>query len=122
LWMVFAFIFIVMLCFILPRHNGTPESYIETRLYYKLIEAGYNPKAQVRCGPYRIDMVIGKIAIECDGKAFHSSPEQKKYDKRRDAYIRRHGYKAVLRFTGSEINKDVYTCINRIGRAVDKCL
>jgi very-short-patch-repair endonuclease len=97
------------------------DSYIEERLYWKLVERGYEPKTQVRCGPYRIDMVIGKIAIECDGKAFHSSPEQKAYDKRRDSYIRRNGYKSVLRFTGSEINKTPWYCVDKIEGAIKKC-
>lgn len=96
--------------------NGIPmfDSWIEHNLYYKLIERGHKPKTQTRCGPYRIDLTIGNIAIECDGKAFHSSPAQKKYDKKRTSYLYRHGYKSVLRFTGSEINRNVNECVYRI--------
>jgi very-short-patch-repair endonuclease len=94
------------------------ESPIEFRLYNALARKGYKVRTQVRCGAYRIDIVIGNIAIECDGKDFHSSPAQKKYDKRRTSYLYRHGYKSVLRFTGSEINKNVYTCISKIEKKI----
>jgi very-short-patch-repair endonuclease len=90
------------------------ESYIEWRLYEALAKKGYKVRTQTRCGPYRIDMTIGRIAIECDGKAFHSSPEQKKYDKRRSSYLYRNGYRSVLRFTGSEINRNVWSCVSQI--------
>jgi very-short-patch-repair endonuclease len=101
------------------------ESPIEWRLYNALARKGYNVRTQVRCGPYRIDMCIGNIAIECDGKDFHSSPEQKKYDKRRTSYLYRNGYRSVLRFTGSDINRNVNNCVNcienKLAGAVSKC-
>jgi very-short-patch-repair endonuclease len=98
-------------------------SYIEERLYWRLVEAGYNVKKQVKCGYYYIDLVLPKyrIAIECDGKDFHSSPKQKAYDKKRSAYLYRHGYRSVLRFTGSEINQNPRKCIERIESVVKKC-
>lgn len=99
---------------ILPRC----ESPIEWRLYNALARKGYKVKTQVRCGPYRIDMCIGNIAIECDGYAFHSSPSQKKYDRNRSAYLYRHRYRSVLRFTGSEINRDVKKCVAVIEKKV----
>jgi very-short-patch-repair endonuclease len=90
------------------------ESPIEWRLYNALSRKGYKVKTQVRCGPFYIDMCIGNIAIECDGFAYHSSPDQKKYDRRRTSYLYRNGYKSVLRFTGSEINSNVNECVKRI--------
>jgi very-short-patch-repair endonuclease len=108
---------------VLCNNNGVPkcESPIEWRLYNALIRKGYKAYTQVKCGPYYIDMVIGDIAIECDGKDFHSSPAQKKYDRKRSAYLYRHGYRSVLRFTGSEINTNVNKCADKIVRAVEKC-
>jgi very-short-patch-repair endonuclease len=96
------------------------ESWIEQRLYNALTSKGYLVRKQVRCGPFRIDLVIGGIAIECDGKHFHSSPDQKLYDKRRSAYLYRHGYKSVLRFTGAEINSDVQKCVGAIEKKLFK--
>ncbi|WP_308284863.1 endonuclease domain-containing protein [Priestia megaterium] len=47
------------------------------------------------CSPYRIALIIARFAIECDGKAYHSSPKQKAYDRRKDAYLREQGYKVM---------------------------
>lgn len=94
------------------------ESPIEWRLYNALARRGYKVYTQTRCGPYYIDITIGNIAIECDGKAFHSSPAQKSYDKRRSSYLYKNGYKSVLRFTGSEINRNVNQCVNRIEQKI----
>lgn len=91
------------------------ESPIEWKLYNALIRRGYKVKTQVRCGSYRIDITIGRLAIECDGKSFHSSPDQKKYDKRRSAYLNRNGY-SVIRFTGSDINGNINECVKMIER------
>ncbi len=81
------------------------ESPIESRLYRALVLRGEKVEAQVSCGFYRIDLVLRKyrIAIECDGKAYHSSEDQKAYDRRKNLYLRKKGWK-VLRFTGSSIN------------------
>ena len=55
---------------------------------------------------YRLDFAIfpqkGKIDVECDSERWHSLPSQKIKDKKRDLYLRRHGW-TVLRFAGSEI-------------------
>lgn len=100
------------------------DSYIERKLYYALVNRGFVVETQVRCGPYRIDLTIPeyKIAIECDGKDYHSSPKQKAYDKRRTSYLYRHGYKSVLRFTGKQINRNPYACVDRIERKLRELL
>ncbi|MED1202552.1 endonuclease domain-containing protein [Heyndrickxia acidicola] len=92
------------------------ESPIETRLYNSLVFNGYYVQTQVKCGPYRIDITIPglNLAIECDGKEFHSSPEQKLHDRKKDAYLRKHGWK-VIRFTGRQINRDMPKILTRIG-------
>ena len=113
----------ILILFIMNKKlGGEPkcESWIEQRLYNALAKKGYYVRKQVRCGPYRIDMVIGNIAIECDGKSFHSSPDQKSYDKRRSAYLYRHGYRSVVRFSGSDINSDVQKCVGAIERKLFK--
>lgn len=48
---------------------------------------------------------IKKIAIECDGYDYHSSPEQKREDDIRARKLKRSGWKDILRYSGSEINK-----------------
>ncbi|MFC0559700.1 endonuclease domain-containing protein [Halalkalibacter alkalisediminis] len=47
------------------------------------------------CGKYRIDLALmgAKLVIECDGKASHSSPAQKAHDRRKNAFLRKNGWK-----------------------------
>ena len=80
-------------------------------------------QCQAPVGKYRADILITvkaytrtpkiwpplaefKMAVECDGKDFHTSPEQKAHDKERDDYFKSQGIKTV-RFTGSEIYRGV---------------
>ena len=91
------------------------ESPIEHRLYNALRNSGYHPTTQVKVGRYRIDIAFPthKLAIECDGRNFHSTPNAKARDKRRDAYLRSQGWK-VLRFSGSRIHRDMKWILRRI--------
>lgn len=92
-----------------------PESPIEWRLYNALVNKGETVEPQVPCGKYRIDLVLRayRIAIECDGKEFHSSPQQKARDRRKNAYLRENGW-TVLRFSGSAINGRIGKVLERI--------
>lgn len=67
------------------------QSYIEERLYNALVKEGYRPITQLRCGYYWIDIALPeyKLAIECDGKQWHSSPEQKKHDRKKNYYLKK---------------------------------
>ncbi|WP_245596765.1 endonuclease domain-containing protein [Shimazuella kribbensis] len=91
------------------------QSPIERKLYNLLKQKGYRLKTQVPCGKYFIDIAIPryKLAIECDGKAYHSSPEQKRHDERKNRYLRKNGW-SVLRFSGSDINSRLGSCLSRI--------
>jgi very-short-patch-repair endonuclease len=75
-------------------------------------------ETQVPIGPYRADILLDddgrKLVIECDGAAFHNSREQVERDKRRDRYCTAQGY-AVMRFTGSEIQRDCRGCAAEVG-------
>lgn len=44
-----------------------------------------------------------KIAIECDGYDYHSSPSQKREDDVRSRKLKRAGWKDIVRYSGSEI-------------------
>lgn len=91
------------------------DSPIESRLYLALKHRGELVKTQVPCGKYRIDLALPvyQIAIECDGKAYHSTDKQKAHDKRKNAYLKANGWK-VLRFTGKRIYSDLNGVIRRI--------
>ncbi|WP_257985618.1 endonuclease domain-containing protein [Bacillus sp. V5-8f] len=62
---------------------------------------------------YCLTLHAYRIAIECDGKAYYSSPAQKAYDKRKNAYLRKSGWK-VLRFSGSAITSRLGKVLARI--------
>lgn len=72
---------------------------------------------QVPCGPYRIDLVLysskGKIAIECDGKQYHTAINYAKNDKNKNYYLEKRGWR-VFRFTGSEIYRNSRKCVDEI--------
>lgn len=100
------------------------ESPIE-RLFWA---TGYNHlsryghfKPQAKIGPYRVDftltnipgVVLLKMVIELDGQDFHSTPEQRDYDTKRERYLQRGGWQ-VVRFTGSQINGNCMACISEV--------
>lgn len=109
---------------------------------YVLCEEGANPVGegyfmfpQRQVGKYRADFIIqgvgyvarsrvwppkltATIAIECDGYEFHGTNEQKAYDTVRDQYFISQGIKTI-RFTGSEINKNVKFCVDQISHFLD---
>ncbi len=91
------------------------ESPIERRLYNGLTQHNLFPISQYQEGPYRIDLAfpIARIAIEADGKAYHSSPEQKAHDRKKNAYLKRKGW-TVLRFSGSRIHRDLPGVVKKI--------
>ncbi len=97
------------------------ESYIERRLYDALLFHGYDAQTQIPCGKYRIDITMPQegLAIECDGKAFHSSKEQKAHDYRKNTYLRKNGWK-VLRFSGRKINGNLRGVISKIEDEISK--
>ncbi|MGO0260162.1 endonuclease domain-containing protein [Priestia aryabhattai] len=90
------------------------ESLIERRLYKAFVMNGYSVRPQVKCGPYRIDLVISRIAIECDRKQHHSLLlAQKANDRKKDAYLRKQGYK-VMRTSGSSIANRLPQVLKRV--------
>ena len=50
------------------------------------------------------------LLIECDGKDFHSTEEQQANDRLKDAAASNAGMR-LIRFSGSEINRDVDSCV-----------
>ncbi|MCM3032819.1 endonuclease domain-containing protein [Niallia sp. MER 6] len=119
----FGLLALSLLAFILHKPNESPpatprdrcESPIERRLYDALVFNGYDVSTQVHCGSYRIDIALisYRLAIECDGKQWHSSPEQKAHDRRKNRYLQKNGWK-VLRFSGRQINGQLPKVLTRI--------
>lgn len=70
---------------------------------------------QHQIGRYSVDFALPKhkIAVECDGYEFHSTPDQIKNDRRRQREIERAGWK-VIRFTGSQLNRNAGACVDKV--------
>lgn len=70
---------------------------------------------------YRLDFAIfcrnGALAIECDGEEFHNHPVQARYDRAKDARLRKLGW-TVLRLGEKEIVRSPAKCLNRVNALV----
>ncbi|WP_250000956.1 AAA domain-containing protein [Actinoplanes sp. M2I2] len=81
------------------------ESGFERDVLKRLLARGFRPIPQFRIGAYRIDFVLNapdgrRLAIECDGDAYHG-PEQWESDMRRQAVLERVGNCVFVRIRGS---------------------
>lgn len=81
----------------------------------------FKPQGQVGC--YRVDFVLetraARYAIELDGHDYHSSPEQRANDCYRQNALVEMGY-LPIRFTGSQVNRDVVACVKRVREIVEE--
>ena len=113
----------------------------ETKLWYRLRSrglVGYKFVRQEPVGPYIADFYIiargyntnpqlyppkaeVRLVVECDGRDYHSSPEQIEHDRKRDEYMKAQGTH-VLRLTGSEIMRRPYECSRAIATHLSKLL
>lgn len=103
---------------VFERLSNPTESYIEERLLLAMNTRSMligRVKTQYEVGPYRLDFAFPdvKLCVEADGKDFHSAPDDIARDQRRTKYLGRLGW-TVIRFTGSEIAKHLYVCIDWI--------
>ena len=60
-----------------------------------------------------------KYAIELDGFDYHSSKKQMNYDYERENNLKLKGYN-VIRFTGSQLYKEPFKCVDRLLRIIVK--
>ena len=91
------------------------ESPIEDTLKYELRARHISFETQEKIGQYRVDFffVEAGLIVEADGKEYHSTQRQRDNDFKRQAALMKKGY-TMLRFTGSEIYRDVIGCVNKI--------
>lgn len=70
---------------------------------------------QFEIGKYRVDFFVSNkgCVIELDGHEYHKSREQRTNDAKRERFIEMQGYQ-VVRFTGSEINRDINAVIKDV--------
>jgi very-short-patch-repair endonuclease len=98
------------------RSPRGPESPIE----YRFLECWQQryPDAHIQpqfwIGNYRVDFALpaAMIVIELDGAVAHSSPWAIEQDRVRQQHLEALGW-YFIRFTGSEINRDVADCVAR---------
>lgn len=85
----------------IDNFNSDLESPFEEEVYEALTEHFYEEKIipQLQFAGFRIDLVydtkkvgIPKIAIECDGAAYHSSQEAYLHDRHRQKILEKHGF------------------------------
>ncbi len=90
------------------------ESPIE-KMFWDALRVEHFITPQKKIGPYRVDFAIEhlKIVIELDGHEHHKTKEQRTNDSKRERYLQSQGW-YVIRFTGSEIWKDVDGCVQEM--------
>ncbi|MFF4990240.1 AAA domain-containing protein [Streptosporangium saharense] len=101
------------------------ESLFEQHVYLRLKERGYHVIPQHPAGSKRIDLVVvgarGRLAVECDGDHYHSTPDQISYDQRRDRELQRVGWRfwrireSEFRFDPAEALTGLWEELNRLG-------
>ena len=104
--------------------SWTPEpSYIEKRFldFYSRMKIPYPLIPQYQIGPYFCDLVNleSGVVIECDGKAYHSSPEQRARDNYRQGYLEGRNW-LVIRFSGYDIYHYPVRCVLRAKAVIEQ--
>lgn len=105
------------------RRHQAFDSLFEQRVFLDLVEAGYHVTPQVEVNHRRIDLVVtgrgSKLAVECDGDAWHSSPEQVQSDLDRELELRRCGW-TFWRVRESEYYLDTQRALSTLWTALDE--
>jgi very-short-patch-repair endonuclease len=96
------------------RTQGRPESPIEVR-FLESWAARYPDVPlypQFWIGDYRVDFALpeARVVIELDGAATHTSELDVVRDQYRQRFIEAQGWH-FIRFTGSDVNRDVRQCV-----------
>jgi very-short-patch-repair endonuclease len=80
--------------------------------------AGFKFRRQHPCGPYILDFYCAsrQVAVELDGGQ-HFTPTARDYDRRRTAFVRRHGI-SVLRFQTDLVFRELVGVLETILRAL----
>jgi len=99
------------------RHEFTPNTFDSPleQMFYELAFLDIHIYPQHKVGKYSLDFAIPEkmIAIELDGHEYHKTKYQRTHDAQRDRWLYGQGWH-VLRFTGTEIYKNLDKCISEI--------
>lgn len=124
---IVAALFFYVLANILEKSSYDPESdmkrkqcanNLERKVYDHLRYMGLSPTVQEKIGKYRLDFAIygtngKKLCIEVDGYTFHNTPEAKRKDVIRDAYLNKLGWE-VLRISDRQLKRNLNMCMGKI--------
>ncbi|MFI1502102.1 AAA domain-containing protein [Streptomyces platensis] len=101
------------------------ESLFEQHVYLRLKARGYHVIPQCPAGSKRIDLVVvgarGRLAVECDGDRYHTTPEQIRHDEQRDRELQRVGWtfwrlpESEFRFDPDQALSGLWEELNRLG-------
>lgn len=98
------------------------DSLFEQRVFNRIRLRGYHVTPQVEVNRRRIDLVVtgakGRLAVECDGDAWHSSAEQRADDLYRELGLKRAGWR-FWRVRGSEYFFDPDAAMSGLWAALD---
>ncbi|WKU04355.1 AAA domain-containing protein [Micromonospora sp. HUAS LYJ1] len=100
------------------------DSDFEREVLRRMLRRGLRPLPQFRIGSYRIDFVLPapdgrRLAIECDGDAYHG-PEQWESDMRRQAVLERVGNCVFVRIRGSVFSRDPEAALTPLWQRVEE--
>ncbi|MFI6575787.1 AAA domain-containing protein [Nocardiopsis sp. NPDC050513] len=98
------------------------DSLFEQRVYRALREQGYRVRPQYPAGRYRIDLVVEggtrRLAVECDGDAFHTE-ENASDDAARQRELERVGW-TFVRIRGSRFFRDPGTALQPLWKQLER--
>ena len=109
------------------RTSGTTENAFEESIRQALTNRGYVVDAQVGSGGYSIDLAIRDpndksryiLAVECDGKAYHSSYSARAYDRLRQEVLEGKGWN-FFRIWSTDWNRDPISELDQLDKLVKK--
>jgi very-short-patch-repair endonuclease len=104
--------------------SGETESAIEAMMGDELKPRaekwGYEVIPQYELGPFRYDFAIKSkrtekviALVECDGRLWHSTDEQRKNDANKDALAKERGL-MMFRYAGTELCRDAARCAEEV--------
>lgn len=99
----------------LAKATNRSESAYETLLRLILQEHGITCHAQVSIGPYRVDLLVGDVIIEIDGRVKYAKQPDDVVLKQleREDWLREQGFK-VLRVRTGEIDRNEVEVVRRV--------
>lgn len=93
---------------------------VESLFYKVAIKSIPDLKPQYWIGKYRVDFAIpaDKLAIEIDGKKYHSEHQRIYKDQPRQRTLEAQGW-TVIRFEAAEVYQDTRSCLRRTLKWLD---